>query len=245
MSTEIPETNDHLVLVVGYSATGKSASLRNIRDQEKWLYLNTEAGKRLPFKNSFDSYRITDPYQIHEAFDHGTNNPEVTGIIVDSLTFMMDMFESQYVLGSANTMQGWSDYQQFFKVLMQEKVTLFNKPTIFTAHVRDELDEKAMEIKTMVPIKGGLRNNGIEAYFSTVVAAKRVAVKDLEKYENDLLKITDEEKEDGFKYVFQTRLTRKTTGERIRSPMGMFSREETFIDNDCQLLLDHLDSFYN
>ena len=55
-------TNDQLALIVGYSATGKSAALRNIRDQAGWLYLNTEAGKRLPFRNNFDSYRIEDPY---------------------------------------------------------------------------------------------------------------------------------------------------------------------------------------
>ena len=59
-----------------------------------------------------------------------------------TLTFLMDMYESQYVLGSSNTMQGWSNFQQYFKELMQQKVTLFNKPTIFTAHVRDDLDEK-------------------------------------------------------------------------------------------------------
>lgn len=243
--TDIPETNDQLVLVVGYSSTGKSASLRNIRNQDKWMYLNCEAGKRLPFKSSFDQYRIADPYQVLEAFDYGTNNPDVDGIITDSLTFLMDMFETQYVLNSSNTMKGWSDYQQFFKVMMQEKVTLFSKPTIFTAHVKDELDEKAMEIKTSVPVKGALKNNGIEAYFSTVVAAKKVPLKELEKYNNPMLTITEEEKELGYKHVFQTRPTKTTVGERIRSPMGMFSREQTYIDNDCQLLLDHLDSFYH
>lgn len=242
--TDIPETNDQLVLVVGYSSTGKSASLRNIRNQDKWMYLNCEAGKRLPFKSGFDQYRIADPYQVLEAFDYGTNNPDVEGIITDSLTFLMDMFETQYVLNSSNTMKGWSDYQQFFKVMMQEKVTLFSKPTIFTAHVKDELDEKAMEIKTSVPVKGALKNNGIEAYFSTVVAAKKVPLKELEKYNNPMLTITEEEKELGYKHVFQTRPTKTTVGERIRSPMGMFSREQTYIDNDCQLLLDHLDSFY-
>lgn len=244
MSEEIPDTNDQLVLVVGYSSAGKSASLRNIRDQNKWLYLNCEAGKRLPFKNTFDDYRITDPYQVHEAFTHGTDNPEVEGVVVDSLTFLMDMFETQYVINSANTMKGWSDFQQFFKVMMQEKVPLFQKPAIFTAHVKDELDEKAMEMKTSVPIKGALKNNGVEAYFSTVVAAKRVDLKELEKYGSDLLKITDEEKELGYKHVFQTRPTKKTVGERIRSPMGMFAREQTYIDNDVQLLLDHLADFY-
>lgn len=238
------DVNDQLVLIVGYSATGKSASLRNIRNQEKWMYLNCEAGKRLPFQNDFDQYRIEDPYQIHEAFDHGTNNPDVHGIITDSITFLMDMYETQYVINSSNTMQGWSNFAQYFKVLMQQKVTAFSKPAIFTAHLIDVHDEKAMEVKTHVPIKGALKNNGVEAYFSTVVAAKRMSLKDLKAYKSDLLNITEEDEDLGFKHVFQTRLTKNTTGERIRSPMGMFSKAETFIDNDAQLLLDHLDKFY-
>lgn len=243
MSEEIG-TNDQLILIVGYSATGKSAALRNIRNQDKWLYLNTEAGKRLPFKNNFDSYRIEDPYQVHEAFDHGTGNPDVQGIIVDSLTFLMDMYETQYVLSAANTMKAWGEFAQFYKILMQQKVTAFNKPTIFTAHVLDVLDEKSMDMKTSVPVKGSLKNNGIEAYFSTVVAAKKIAVKDLKGYTNDMLNISDEEEEIGYKHVFQTKPTKGTTGERIRSPMGMFSKEQTYIDNDAQLLLDYLTDFY-
>ena len=240
------ETNDQLILVSGFSGTGKSASLRNIRNQEKWLYLNTEAGKRLPFRNSFQHGRIIDPYQVTDAFTYAIENPnDVDGIIVDSLTFMMDMYESMYVLNATNTMAAWSKFAQFFKYLMQDRVILFGKPVIFTAHVKDDLDEKNMEIKTSVPIKGALKNNGIEAYFSTVVSTKKMTLKDLEKYGSKLLTITDDDKELGFKHVFQTRTTAKTTGERIRGPMGMFERSETFIDNDCQLLLDHLTAFYN
>ena len=163
---------------------------------------------------------------------------------MDSITFLMDMYETNYVLTAANTMKAWGEFAQFFKILMQQKVVAFNKPAIFTAHVLDVLDEKNMEMKTSVPIKGALKNNGIEAYFSTVVAAKKIAIKDLKGYENDMLIITDEEKEIGYKHVFQTRPTKGTVGERIRSPMGMFSKEQTYIDNDAQLLLDYLDSYY-
>lgn len=127
---------------------------------------------------------------------------------------------------------------------MQQKVTSFGKPVVITAHVRDDLDEKAMEMKTSVPIKGALKNNGVEAYFSTVVAAKKVAVKDLAPFASNLLNITDEEKELGFKHVFQTRITKNTVGERIRSPMGLFTKEQTYMDNDVQILLDHLSAFY-
>lgn len=251
MSEEV--MNDQLVLVVGESAAGKSASLRNIRDQEDWIYLGTEAGKRLPFRNKFERHIITDPWQVHEAFDYvqyGIPSEDIAaptnikGLICDSLTFLMDMFETQYVLNAANTMTAWGAYGQFFRVLMQEKVAAFGKPVIFTAHVKEELNEKAMEMKTSVPIKGALKGNGVEAYFSTVVAAKKVELKVLEKYQSNLLNITDEDKELGYKHVFQTRPTKTTTGERIRSPMGMFTREQTFMDNDCQLLLDHLHEFY-
>ena len=100
-------------------------------------------------------------------------------------------------------------------------------------------------MKTEVPIKGALKNNGIEAYFSTVVSTKKMPLTELEPYQSDLLTITDEERELGFKHVFQTRITKDTTGERIRSPMGLFSKEQTFMNNDAQLLLDHLDRFYN
>ena len=75
----------------------------------------------------------------------------------------MDMYESMYVLTAANKMHGWSDFQQYFKTLMQDKVVNFGKPVIMTAHVLDVLDEKNMEIRTSVPVKGALKNNGIEA----------------------------------------------------------------------------------
>ena len=243
--SNIDEPNDQLILVSGFSGVGKSASLRSIKNQERWLYLNTEAGKRLPFKNNFAAHRITDPYQVHEAFDYAMGQVTVDGIIVDSLTFLMDMYESLYVLPSTNTMKAWGDFAQFFKELMQQKVTSFGKPTIFTAHVLDVLDEASMSIKTSVPVKGSLKNNGLEAYFSTVVSCKKVALKELEKYGNNLLNITDDEKELGYKHVFQTRPTKATIGERIRSPMGLFDKSQTYIDNDCQLLLDHLHKFYN
>ena len=59
-----------------------------------------------------------------------------------------------------------------------------------------------------------------------------------------MLHITDEDKAVDFKYVFQTKIDKKSLGERIRAPLGLFSTNETFIDNDCQVLLDKLDKYY-
>ena len=239
--TEDVAPNDQLIAVVGYSSTGKSASLRNIENQDRWVYLNCESGKRLPFKNKFNRITITDPMEIHSYFQEAIENrDDVDGIIVDSLTFLMEMYE----LRAANTMKAWGDYQQYFKTLMQELVPQFGKPVIFTAHVKDETDEKTLDTRTFIPVKGALKGVGIEAYFSCIVSCKRLPLKELKDYANDLLPITPDDEIQGYKHVFQTQLTKKTVGERIRGPMGLFTRAQTFIDNDCQLVLNKLHEFY-
>lgn len=163
--------NDNLVLINGESGTGKSASLMNLVDHEGVMYLNCEAGKKLPFKNKFDSYTITDPYQVYEAFTHSKGNPKYHTVVVDTLTFLMDMFESIHVIGSNNTQQAWGDYQQFFKNLMQQYVASSDKNVIFLAHTKAEYDEKLMGYRISVPVKGALKNNGVEAFEESALAA--------------------------------------------------------------------------
>jgi hypothetical protein len=241
--------NDQLVLISGESASGKSASLQNIPNKERWIYCNCEAGKRPPFRGVWyggdtKGTVITDPYDVFEALNHATGNDKVDGVIIDTLTFLMDMYESQYVLGTADTMKGWSNYQQFFKELMQVKIALLGKPAIILAHTKDEFDAAQGIMLRSVPVKGSLKGNGIEAYFSTVVSTKKLQLKSLKDYENDYLTITEDDKDNVFKHVFQTRLTKDTIGERIRAPIGMFNRSETFIDNDVMKLLRKMDAYY-
>lgn len=239
------DINEQLVLVVGESATGKSASLINLPNQERVMYLNCEAGKRLPFRNKFQSFKIIDPYQVYEALDHAKDSPDVDVVAIDTLTFLMDMYESQYVLNANDTQKAWGNFAQFFKVMMQEKIASLGKAAIILAHTKRELDEKSMSWSVQVPIKGSIgKGNGAESYFSTIVATKKVSLKDLEPYKSDLLHITEDDKLLGYKHVFQTMLTKDTIGERIRSPMGMFSRNETFMDNDAALLLQRLKDYY-
>ena len=240
----MPQGTAQLVLISGESASGKSASLMNIKNQERWAHLNTESGKALPFANKFQSGVITDPFQVFDYFNHVTGNPDFDGIVIDSLTFLMDMYESQHVITAKDTRAAWGEFAQFFKKLMQEFVAKSDKHVIMMAHTKTEQDAMLVD-RVYVPVKGSLGNNGIESYFSTVVSTKRMALKDLAGQDPNLLHITPEDEALGFKYVFQTKLTKQTIGERIRGPMGLFKENQTYMDNDAGLLLDHMINYYS
>lgn len=237
--------NDNLVLIGGESSGGKTASLRNLKNPEGVMYLNCESNKKCPFPAKFQQFSITDPYQVYEGFEHAAQNQNnFHTVVVDTLTMLMDMFESIHVLPAKDTMKGWANYQQYFKKLMQDYVAKSQCNVIILAHVQAIMNEAAMVMEKKVPIKGALKQNGIEAYFSTVVSARRIPLTELDKYQNDLLSITEEEEMLGFKHVYQTRLTKETVNERIRASMGMWGTKETFIDNDAQLLLSRLHEYY-
>jgi len=241
---DMTSQNDHLVLIAGKSAAGKSASLMGMRDPEGVMYLNCENNKKLPFKSKFKEFTITDPYQVYEAFTKAEDMPEIHTIVIDTATYLMDMFETVHVITSPNTMKAWGDYAQFFKKLMSQYVAKSTKNVVFLAHTMDILNESEMAMETLVKVKGSLMNQGIESFFSTVLSAKKVQLSKLSNYSNGLLTITDEEEALGFKYVFQTKLTKDTVNERMRSSLGMWSIQETYIDNSVQHVIDRLRDYY-
>ena len=238
------ESNDHLVLISGKSSTGKSASLMGLTKPEGVLYFNCE-GKKLPFKSKFKEFLITDPYQVYEGFDYAETDESVHTIVVDTLTFMMDMFETLHVLPSTNTMKAWGDYAQFWKKLMSQYVAKSTKNVIFLAHTMDVMNEAEMVNETLVKVKGSIMNQGIESAFSTVISSKKVSTKKLTDFESKLLNVTEEEKALGFKYVFQTKLTKETVNERMRGSLGMWDTNETYIDNNIQLVINRLHEYYD
>ena len=240
----VTKTNDHLVGICGSSGNGKSASLKDIKDPKGVLYLNTEAGKKLPFKSGFNEKTITDPYQIYEAFNWAEEQSHIHTIVIDSLVFMMDMFESVHVLNSANTMKSWSEYAQFFKNLMNQYVAKSTKNVIFTSHVSDVLNETDMVVEKLIKVKGSLMNTSVEAFFSMIIAAKKMPISKLTN-ETPLLNITEEEKLLGFKHVFQTKLTKETINERLRGPIGFWKPEEIYIDNNVQYVMNKLSEYYD
>jgi hypothetical protein len=128
---------------------------------------------------------------------------------------------------------------------MSQYVAKSTKNVIFTAHTSDVMNESEMAQETLVKVKGSVMNTGIESYFSTVISTKKVPLKILNNYENNLLTVTPEEEALGFKYVYQTKLTKETVNERMRSPLGMWESSETYIDNNLQNVIDRLHHYYD
>ena len=238
--------NPHSLLISGESGTGKSMSLYEMRDRTDVLYLNCEGGKPLPFKNKFKNKVITDPEMIMDMLeqieDMGSDNP-FNFIVIDTISFMMDMFETIHVLPAKDTQKMWGQYAQFFKRLItaSAKVDAF---FIMLGHLQRDLDEEAGMYRTSVPVKGALAKKGLEAYFTTVINVSKETVRDLKKSSNSLLTITEDDEELGYKHVFQTRTTKKTLGDRLRSPIGMWKKNELYINNDLIPVIQRLIEYY-
>lgn len=235
-----------LVLIAGVPASGKSASLMNLKNQERVFYLNTESGKPLPFPNKFKTLKtgLTNPLDIFPLFKQIEENKDIDTIIIDSLTFLMDMFESKVIVGN-KSFESWQQYNQFFKALMQDVIAQSQKNWIILAHNAQELQNNG-SYKYFVPVKGSLKNTGIEAYFSIVIYSRRVQIEELEElpYDENMLHITERDRRVGYKHIFQCEPTKELADSRIRSPIGCFNEKQVFIDNDCQLLLEHLNKYY-
>jgi len=246
---EIQEPNKKMVLVGGKSTAGKTASLRKMRNPEGVVYLNCESGKDLPFRfkdkdKKFLKMTVTDPYEIYNALDQVEDMPEVHTVVIDTLTYLMAMFESMYVIPAKDGQKAWGKYADFFKKLHLLYFAKSTKNIVVLAHTADLFNKEDKAMETLVRVKGSVMNEGVESYYSTVVVAKKVSTKELEGQDNDLLNITSKEEILKFKHVFQTQLTADTVNERIRANMDMWEDEEVFIDNDIQLVLDRLHEFH-
>lgn len=93
-----------LFMVAGQSASGKSASLMNLENPEGVLYLNYEAGKELPFPDKFKKVKgAMVANNIGAIFEKAEQDPSIHTIVIDSATFLMELYESQEVVTSVDT----------------------------------------------------------------------------------------------------------------------------------------------
>lgn len=240
------KVNRNLILIGGKPASGKSASLRNIKNPEGVLFANCESGKELPFPSKFRNVTITDPYQVYGLFTKAEPSKTIHTIGIDTITMLMDMFESQNVITAAGDakFKAWEKYGDYWRQLLQTYVASSSKNVIMLAHTSDVHNETESIMESLVQIKGSVMKQGVESYFCNVITARKMQLDDLAKYENKYLNITEDDEILGYKHVFQTRLTKDTVNERIRGPIGLWNQQETYIDNDVQFVLDRLHEYY-
>jgi len=234
--------NKHIVLIMGKPNCGKSTSLMNLANQERIAYLNTDC-KQISFKSNMIERYITNPNDVLSGISDIEQHPDIDMAVLDTLSFLMDQYEQQYVLTSTNTQKAWQDYAKFYKSFIHA-IKSGTKDYVILAHSKDVLNEAEMTLETKIPIKGSVGHTGAEADFSTILSAKKISIKEADKHLNDLLTISDDEREDGVKYVFQTRIDKDSIGEKIRSQIGLWNRNEKYINNDISLVFKRLHEYY-
>jgi hypothetical protein len=235
-------SNKNIILIVGKPCTGKTASLRNLPNQDKIAYLNTDL-KELSYASKMQQLYINDPRDILFAIDEIEASSEINSGILDTLSFLMTQYETQYVNNSSNTQKAWGEYANFYKQFIH-KIKSGTKDYIIMSHAQDIMNESEMVVETKAFVKGSIGKLGVEADFSIVLGTRKVPVKLLKGMENDLLHITEEEIEDGYKYCFQTRVDKDTMGWTMRAPIGLWNRNEKFIDNDISQVLTKVKQYY-
>ena len=238
------DSNNHIVLIVGKPSSGKSSSLRNLDNQDRALYLNTDL-KDLPYKHDFVKVDVDSATDILDYLKEFEEHPDMDKCVLDTLTYLMALYENKVIMHSADTRKAWQEYAQIYRDTMH-LIKTGSKSYAILAHTDDILDETNMVMESKVPIKGSVGKIGIEGDFTTILTAKRISIKEAKKWtkDNDLLTISDEEEEDGIKYVFQTRIDKSTIGEKTRSHIGLWNRSEKYIDNDLNLVFNRLNEYY-
>lgn len=259
--------NQQLLLITGSATSGKSYSLRNIRDKEHWLYLCSE-NKPLPFGTSVGSGGKFFERNIAETPEMlaglitaiGTKNGEVSnddksstlkfadikGIILDSITLWGEQWRSKFISNApkgTNTMKCWGTYADTIQQVIKAFASL-DIPVIILAHSTEETDDVTGEKYTKVVMKGSTDTNGLEAYFTTVMGATKISLLSEGALPNNpWFHLSEREEKRKVKYVFQTDPSPNQPKSKLRSPDFMFE-DELFIDNDAQVVMDRITEYF-
>ena len=231
------------VLIAGMSNTGKSTSLRNLKNRAGYAYLNCD-DKALPIggaKAFLTNQRVTNPHDIFQYYHQLEAAEKCTGIILDTLTHLMASYERKVVDVSDEGFGAWKDYGNYYKGI-NDLIKGSNKTNIIMAHTDTQL--VGMDMISKILVKGSVGKLGVEADHSIVVTSKQMPISQLMEFETPLLTYTDQEKATGMKYVFSTMLNKQTVGDRTRAPLDFWQTNEMYIDNDIQIVLDRFDEFY-
>ena len=217
--------NKKLLLIVGESGSGKTSSLRNM-PLEKTVYIDTDRKSIKSFKG-MDKLRDWVKLDYIDHMIPGLNSleddDECEYIVIDTMSFALDMFVAQKIDTAADTRAAWGQYKQWFNDVMHIAKSS-KKSYIFLTHSKTAYNEQAMTQSTFAYAQGSIYGN-IEAHFAVVAYAHKYVDKD------------------GMpKHGFLVNPTRETLSLSAKSSMGMFEKP-LVEDNDVMLLFEAIDNY--
>ena len=230
-----------MALICGKSGTGKTMTLRNLPKQQGVLYLNCEGDSELPFDHEFKSFLVTHPHQVPQCISEAEKAESIHTIVIDSLTFLADMYVNQIIIPAQDARNEWGVYNTWMHDLLMSHCARSTKNILILAHTIDELNEEDRLMETKVVLPGKKINvQGLESYFNTVVGTFKKPLDELEDYTNDLLVIDDWDEAVGYKHVIQTFSSRTSTKDRLRGKYKMWAPNELYIENDIVHVLKRM-----
>ena len=238
----------NLVAVVGAPSTGKSFAMKYL--DEPMTVANVDCDlKPKPHRIKYlADVKMTDPNNIFQLLDLFEDNDKVKTIVVDTITYLMRTYKTLYVDESVDTRSSWGEYLKYFNKLMHRlKEISINKNVIVLGHVSEAFDEiLELNVSSLV-LQGQAAKSPIGDYTTVVECKSSIITTKLKKQaeNNDNLNFTKEELEDGIKYYFVTRKTKANPATLSRSASDLWDRNELYVDNSIQILIDKLDDYYS
>lgn len=150
------------VLILGDSGTGKSASLRNFKEDEVFV-INT-AGKPLPFKNHFEC--VTPSFdRLTQDVLKAMDSTDKKVIVIDDAQYIMSYQYMRRIKESG--WDKWNDIQDdFFRIIMHCEDLPSDTVVYFLSHIQHTEDGRE-KIKTMGKMLD--EKITIEGLFTTVL----------------------------------------------------------------------------
>ena len=214
-----------MILVIGPTGSGKTTCLRNL-EKEKAVYIDFD-------RKAIKAFRDMDKFREWVKIDYVDHlipglkaletDPDCDTIIIDTLSFALDMFVAQHIDTAADTRAAWGDYKRWYKEMIHIAKSS-KKSYIFLTHEKSSYNEASMEVKTNAYAQGSI-SGMIEADFAVVAYTH--------KYVGS----------DGLpKYGFLVNPTKDTLALSAKSPFGMFD-EPLVEDNDINILIKAADEY--
>lgn len=223
---------------------GKTECLRNL-DPKKVAYANYD--KKDHFFGFAMDEKIDNVTDTLAFLDAAESIDQIEYIVIDTLTYMMDMFARQVVNTAADSRSAWGDYATFYEEVIQ-RLQMSKKNVIVLSHIKDMYNEKELITEQRVPVQGKIGGRGVEADFSTIVMTTTMPFDYFDGHDGKS-KIEDlnpsfEEELKGVKHVFMTMATRDSMGAPVRAYKGMWNKKsDLYLDNDVQILFDRIAEF--